>query len=136
MRERVWARARLGTPSARQELAAEILRRLGKHRARAGVFLVANAKLRAWKKTYLHLSPREVDVLSFPAADFPAGRKGEELGEVYLNRSIARGEPERGVRLLIHGLAHLSGFSHAGKRDTIRMQKREKEVYERLRREP
>lgn len=136
MRERIWARARLKTTSAREKLAADILRCLGKRRARAGVFLVANSKLRSWKKRYLHLSLREVDVLSFPAANFPAGRKAGELGEVYLNRAIARLEPERGVRLLVHGLAHLSGFSHSGKRDTIRMQKKEKEVYERLRREP
>ncbi len=136
MRERIWARARLKTPLARERLAADILRFLGKRRAGAGVFLVANSELRSWKKRYLHLSPPEVDVLSFPSADFPAGGRTGELGEVYLNRTIARLQPERGVRLLVHGLAHLSGFSHGGKRDTIRMQKKEKEVYDRLRREP
>ncbi len=135
MGERAWARPKLSTPAAREKLTKEILRLFGKRRARAGVFLARNAELRTWKKRYLRLSPREVDVLSFPSPKFPARGKAEELGEVYLNRAIVRRQPEKGVRLLIHGLAHLLGFSHEGKRDTIKMQKREEEVYNRLRRE-
>ena len=66
-------------------------------------------------------------VLSFPApADFP-GRPGvRHLGEIYLAPATAvrRGQSLR--FLAIHGLFHLLGYTHRGKRDTIEMEAAER----------
>lgn len=78
---------------------------------------------------------REVDVLAFPEpAGFPESDAHRKfLGDVYLNRGIAL-HPEDGtvVRLLVHGVLHLLGYRHAGKRDTIAMEMIEKKLWRQL----
>lgn len=112
-------------------------------RAQVEVALLSNLELRRLKRTYLQRDARVVDVLSFPAlAKVSMGKPAESflkpdskhsyLGEVYLNRDIIRRDPARGLYLLTHGILHLLGFSHDGKRDTIEMEKLEKEISDRV----
>ncbi len=91
--------------------------------------LLPNVELRRLKLRFLKKDVQEVDVLAFPTGDFPApDAPSGRLGEVYLNQVIARRDPDRALYLLIHGILHLAGFSHGRKRDTIRMEKLEREI--------
>ena len=100
------------------------------------VFLTVNSVMRKLKKEFLHKDAKVVDVLSFPDdPEFPDPEmKGLRLGEVHLNRVIAKRSPERATFLLVHGILHLLGYSHGGKRDTIEMEKLEIELLQALRR--
>lgn len=111
----------------------------GKKAERAEVRLLPNSELRRLKRAYLRKDAPIVDVLSFPAgAKAPAGKpagdfpfpevSGKYLGEVYLNKDIARRDPARARFLLVHGVLHLLGFSHEGKRDRMEMEKAEQKV--------
>lgn len=98
-------------------------------RAEVTIAFLPNRKLRELKRRYLLKDALVVDVLSFPEPkNFPRPRGEKYLGEVYLNRAIARRDPDRGRRLFIHGLLHLLGYRHDLKRDTMEMEKREKEI--------
>jgi hypothetical protein len=71
----------------------------------------------------------EPDVLSFDERRYfphPEAR-GRFLGEIYLHKKLLA-KPPRLKLLLIHGLLHLLGYSHTGKRDTLKMQTLEKRL--------
>lgn len=107
-----------------------------KDNPRAELALVPNSKLRAWKKKFLNKEQDTVDVLSFPAEDqdkFPNPENSKNyLGEIYVNESIAKKNPERGIFLVIHGILHLLGYRHEAKRDTILMEKLEHDLLKEL----
>lgn len=98
--------------------------------------LLPNAELRRLKKEYLKQDAEVVDVLAFPAGDFPAPELGGEagcyLGEVYINNDIARDDPKRALFLLVHGVLHLLGYRHEKKNDSIEMDGLEREVHDAL----
>lgn len=73
-----------------------------------------------------------VNVLSFPEPEsFPHPESGKKmLGEIYLNYDYGRGRFEVLGPLFIHGFLHLLGYLHWTKRDTIKMQKLEKHLWE------
>jgi hypothetical protein len=54
--------------------------------------------------------------------------RGKFLGEICLNRDLRPSGERRLGRLLIHGLLHISGYSHDKKSDTLKMEKLEKKL--------
>lgn len=91
--------------------------------------LLPNAALRQLKKRYLGKVAKVVDVLAFPAKDFPSPEHPTKyLGEVYINAALARRDFPRARFLLIHGILHLLGYRHERKRDTIVMERLEQEL--------
>lgn len=72
-----------------------------------------------------------VSVLAFPETEgFPnPGPSRKKLGEIYLNYDFAKGDFDLLSYLFIHGLLHLLGYEHAGKRDTIYMEKLEQSLW-------
>lgn len=73
-----------------------------------------------------------VDVLAFPEPKrFPHPEtKREVLGEIYLNAERIGDSHRKLIPFLIHGLLHLIGYDHSGKRDTIEMERMEERLRE------
>jgi probable rRNA maturation factor len=93
------------------------------------LFITENSVMRKLKKEFLKKDAKVVDVLSFPEdPEFPDPEKSLRLGEIHLNRTIVKRSPEHAKFLFIHGILHLLGYSHEGKRDTILMEKLEEEL--------
>lgn len=124
-------------------LLAEIaLKKLRKSRRSAPVFLLDGKKMASLKLKYAKKKPRkvalrqrgkpknQVDVLAFPEpAGFPAQHlRKNPIGEIYVNRGIAKSDFERARFLVVHGLLHLLGFSHDKKTDILLMEKEEKKL--------
>lgn len=67
------------------------------------------------------------NVLSFEAGGFKRiGENGTEyLGEIYLAPNTVTARKENISFLTVHGLFHLLGYTHEGKRDTITMERAE-----------
>lgn len=97
---------------------------------RVSVSLVSNKELQKLKKDLLKKEAEVVDVLSFEAREgFPdPSSKKPFLGEVLLNKDIARKDPNRGIYLLVHGILHLFGYLHEKKGDIMKMETAEKEI--------
>lgn len=126
-----------------RRMAAELLHLLGERKCFAQVFLLSDAKMRALgkkvgalptlKSTKMGKELRReehLNVLSFPdEVQFPDLDGRRSLGEVYINYDWAEGKIEVLAYLLIHGILHLLGYEHEGKRDTIRMEKLEKKLW-------
>ena len=109
-------------------LARNVLKKLRVRNAHAAVFLLEGRKMRHLKVKYLKKRPeKDPDVLAFrEPAGFPHPEtKKRLLGEVYINAGIAKRDPGLAGRLLVHGLLHLLDYTHNGKSDTLRMQKKE-----------
>ena len=85
---------------------------------------------------------KPTDVLSFSLTEGDEEYYGPSLGDVIISLDTARKQAKRyGVslscevlRLLVHGLLHLSGFDHEGvpAREATRMRRRERRLYEAL----
>ncbi|OGZ01826.1 MAG: rRNA maturation RNase YbeY [Candidatus Liptonbacteria bacterium RIFCSPLOWO2_01_FULL_53_13] len=108
--------------------------RILRKRGAVCVALVPNSDLRWLKKKFLHKTAKIVDVLAFPdTAGFPHPESGAPpLGEVLVNKDIARKDAPRATALLIHGILHLLGYRHEKKRDIIAMEKLEKKVLKKV----
>ncbi|MCR4261093.1 MAG: rRNA maturation RNase YbeY [Candidatus Colwellbacteria bacterium] len=70
---------------------------------------------------------KPTDVLAIEDPKFP-GDKKNFMGEIYLNPSYLKSKPYDIHYILVHGLLHLSGFTHQGKSDNMKMEKKEKEI--------
>lgn len=88
------------------------------------VSFVSNRVLQRLKWKYLRRRAAFVDVLAFrEPRGFPHPESRRRvLGEVYLNDIYRRGRADDGLRMFIHGMAHLCGFNHQGRRDTMEME--------------
>jgi len=126
-----------------RRMAAELLHSLGAKKSFAQVVLLKDARMRSMarkvgvlprvKGTKMGrklLGEHRANVLSFPeTTPFPSLNGVRSLGEVYLNYDWAEGKTEILVYLLIHGILHLLGYRHGKKRDTIKMEKLEKNLW-------
>jgi probable rRNA maturation factor len=109
------------------------------------VCLVSDAEMLRWNRSYRGKN-RPTDVLSFPANESPARRKGgargaartsSYLGDIAIAPSVARRNARQFGRefrdemriLILHGVLHLMGYDH--ETDKGEMERRE----QRLRRE-
>lgn len=113
--------------------AAKILKELHVENAVVDIILLEGRNLARLKKRFgLHKPGKTPDVLAFPEPGrFPHPElKGRRLlGEVYLNQDLG---PERLGFLLIHGILHLAGFSHARKGDILKMESMESKLMEKF----
>ncbi len=126
--------------------AQTILRLLKVKKAKCDIYLLSNAEMNALRlklKERKDFKGREarkisqekrVNVLSFAEPEgFPHPESGKKtLGEIYINLSFAKGDPGALTRLLIHGILHLTGYTHQRKRDTIEMESKEKLLWHRI----
>jgi probable rRNA maturation factor len=105
-------------------------------KASVDVFLISRSQMRAMNRRFLRRD-RPTTVLSFGATlGFPAPRQRISLGEVYLAPDVIA-ERRMDIReLALHGLLHLLGYTHDGKRDTIEMEAREQKLLRTLARRP
>lgn len=107
-------------------LTAKMRRRLGWGRAPqlASVACVKDAEMTELNRTFRNKN-KPTDVLSFPFGQF------NELGDIkidtdFLNRRYPAGKREdAAVRMAVHGLAHLLGFTHDGDDDYRQMRRME-----------
>lgn len=125
------------------EIEGKILQKLGKKGAYAEVALISNSQMEKIREDLVKRPDFKgmeakkiafedsVNVLSFPEPeDFPnPGNGPKKLGEIYINQGITKGDFDQVAYLFIHGLLHLLGYEHSGKRDTIVMEKLEKELF-------
>lgn len=130
----------MATSSAAQEttlrrFAGRVLRELRQSGARVEVQLLPPAEMVRLEWRYAKKRRREVEVLSFPEVPgFPPGDRSARrlLGQVYLNRHLAADNPVRAKYLLLHGILHLAGYSHARKGDMMKMQQKENQLCQRI----
>lgn len=88
------------------------------------------------KYVEVYLIKDNFNVHSFPAPkDFPRPDiKGyENLGEIYLCPDYIKENQEDFLILLIHGLLHLIGYDHKKESDRMKMELKEKELFNILR---
>jgi ssRNA-specific RNase YbeY (16S rRNA maturation enzyme) len=113
-------------------LAGRVLRDLGQAGVAVDIVLLNSKELGRLKARFGLKKPESVpDVLAFqePAAFPHPERRRRVLGEVYLNKELS---PDRLTFLLIHGILHLSGFSHEKKRDIVKMERLEKRLFQKF----
>jgi rRNA maturation RNase YbeY len=95
------------------------------------IVFLGDQKMKALKKRFLKKTGKNHDVLAFPEPrNFPhPGERGQNLGEIYLNSRLL-GDFNQLVFLTVHGLLHLLGFTHDRKRDTLKMERIERQLIE------
>jgi probable rRNA maturation factor len=123
-------RFEVGASRVRRALATA-LRKLKARPTSAEVFLVSDATM-ARLNFRVRRKRGPTTILSFPAgARFPRpdlARGASYRGEIYLAPDcIARRAEDLGA-LGVHGLLHLMGYTHDGKRDTIEMEQQERRL--------
>lgn len=126
-----------------RRMAAELLHLLDEKKSFVQIFLLKDREMRklgkkvgalpTLKKSKMGKELRKeehLNVLSFPdEVQFPDFDGRRSLGEVYINYEWAEKKTEVLSYLLIHGILHLLGYHHDGKRDTIKMEKLEKKLW-------
>lgn len=130
--------------------ASEILLRLFERRGlrgrspapkHVGVFLLDSKAMRSLKRDArmrapgsIKISSKPVDVLAFPheqTVPYPE-ISGRYLGDVYINFEAYGAQFEKILFLLVHGVLHLLGYRHDGKRDTMTMEHMERILWRHL----
>lgn len=104
--------------------ALAILKILNKDNVAADIYLSGNALMRRLNKEYRG-KDKVANVLSFvEPLNFPHPEtKTRFLGEIYLNINSTVNH------LLIHAILHLLGYTHKGKSDRMKMEKKENHVH-------
>ncbi len=75
-------------------------------------------------------SVMDKNVLAFPSPKgFPRpDTKSEPLGEIFLNPDYIKSRGEDLFYMLCHGFLHLLGYNHRRRRDTIKMERKERNL--------
>jgi probable rRNA maturation factor len=118
-----WASLALGRRASGRELGVRVVGRTESRRL--------NARYRGRDKP--------TNVLSFPAAELPAGPE-KPLGDLVICPEVLRSEARQQhktlrahwAHLVVHGTLHLVGYDHEHPKDAIRMERREIAVLRRL----
>lgn len=114
--------------------------------ATVGVFFVAQEEMERLRESLTSYSwftgaeaekiahEESVDVLAFPEPEyFPHPETKEKfLGEIYINKKAVAGSRESFTKLLAHGLLHLLGYRHHTKRDTMKMKRAERKLWDHI----
>jgi rRNA maturation RNase YbeY len=106
------------------------------------IFFLTSQKMRALNATHKG-KDRPTNILSFePERSFVYAPESKvSLGEIYLCLPVLRSEVKkyeiknveyRIQELIVHGILHLIGYTHKGKRDIIEMQKKEQEILSKI----
>lgn len=97
--------------------------------AKAAVFLLKHEEMRRLKVRFASKKCRgAIDVLAFPEpSGFPHPEESARfLGEIYVNKNLAKQGYRHLKFLVVHGLLHLLGYSHEKKSDIVKMERMEK----------
>ena len=103
---------------------ARVLRRKGA----IDIYLISGKRMQMLNRRFRGKN-RSTNVLSFQK---PKGFPGIKLGEVYLDPLYIEKHKEAPNLMLVHGVLHILGYDHEKKNDRIRMERREKQLLERL----
>ena len=106
--------------------------------AEISVRLTDDAEVQALNRQYRH-KDKPTNVLSFPAAELPAGPE-RPLGDLVICPDVLRAEAREQrkslrahwAHLVVHGTLHLVGYDHEDCADADRMERREIAVLRRL----
>jgi len=109
------------------------------------ISIVGDRTIRAINREYL-AKDRPTNVISFPLQEGEcAGIAPHALGDVVISadtaaREAAAGDMETFARLsflLLHGILHLCGYDHerSGEAEAVRMEKKERELFNLLKKE-
>lgn len=93
-------------------------------------------RLRGYLEVYLVGNRQmEKNVLSYCAkGDFPRpDLKKKFLGEIHLNPFFIKKSKWDLIYMLTHGVLHIAGYDHKKKNDRMKMEKKEAEVFKRVR---
>lgn len=109
--------------------ASEILHLLGKEDMELSISFVNDSSIRRLNRKYF-ASYRPTDVIAFPMKD------PYLLGDVVISvdRALTQareyGQPFKKelIRLIIHGILHLTGFGDSRTRERMRMEKRQEKI--------
>lgn len=85
-----------------------------------------NKEVRGKEGSTTVLSFEEPEIIPRPEEELP------KLGEIYLAPNTIREKGMDPVRVAIHGLLHLLGYTHKAESDTIRMEKIEDKIWQTL----
>lgn len=90
------------------------------------IYLISDEEIRRLNRKFRKKN-KPANVLSFEEPrNFPHPETGYRfIGEVYLAPDYINRKKENLIRLALHGVLHLLGFSHWKKRDRIKMEKLE-----------
>ncbi len=123
--------------------ARRLLTASGRADHQLNVVLMDDTTMTQYNTTYLQ-RPRPANVLAFGASEMARFGEAPELGDVLISVDTAWRESRQGrlslhgrlVDLMVHGVVHLLGFDHEqGGAAAARMQAREEELKNRIRRE-
>ena len=110
--------------------ALAIFKILSKNNVAIDIYLASNVLMRRLNKEYRG-KDKVTNVLSFvEPLNFPHPEtKTRFLGEIYLNFIDSDKFVVSCQYLLIHAILHLLGYTHKGKSDRMKMEKKENHVY-------
>ncbi len=101
------------------------------------VYLLTDRSMKEINKTFKHKNT-VTNVLSFECPSDPVFSKRKErkkhVGEIYLAPRYITRKKEDIVALSLHGALHLLGYDHKKRDDRKKMEKREGEIYVRVKR--
>ncbi|GAB4308461.1 MAG: hypothetical protein Kow0090_22730 [Myxococcota bacterium] len=108
------------------------------------ILLVGDAKMRRLNIKFRG-EDRATDILSFPTTDFSPGAKPDNkapivLGDIVINIHAVKRQAKRHNHseieelciLLAHGLSHLLGYTHKGRRSKSEMKEKERKILKTL----
>lgn len=132
-----YAAARRGIPSAssfRRWVETALLHARHRKPAELSIRIVAAREGRSLNRRY-RKRDYATDVLSFPA-ELPEDVRSPLLGDIVICAEVASREAreqrkplcDHYAHLTVHGVLHLLGFDHKGKRDAAKMEALEKKV--------
>ena len=124
-------------------MARKALQALGLTNAELSILIVNDSRMRGLNLMYRG-KDRTTDVLAFSMKEGKySGINPDILGDIVISANTAKKQAEENVHglydeialLLIHGILHLTGYDHErGKKEELRMRKKERELLNRCKR--
>ncbi len=124
-------------------MARKALQALGLTNAELSILIVNDSRMRGLNLMYRG-KDRTTDVLAFSMKEGKySGINPDILGDIVISASTAKRQAEEKghglydeiALLLIHGILHLTGYDHErGKKEELRMRKKERELLNRCKR--
>ncbi|MFZ3089751.1 MAG: rRNA maturation RNase YbeY [Nitrospirota bacterium] len=124
-------------------LARKALQALGLTNAELSILIVNDSRMRGLNLMYRG-KDRTTDVLAFSMKEGKySGINPDILGDIVISANTAKKQAEENghglydeiALLLIHGILHLTGYDHErGKKEELRMRKKERELLNRCKR--
>ena len=124
-----------GSEEYLEALASRVLRFLGVKNSAVGVCFLNKSEMSRLGRKFLRKDKKCVpDVLSFAEPEWLPHPESPKrfLGEIYLNGNLRRRSSKRVPELLVHGLLHILGYTHDKKHDTLKMERLERKLLNRL----